>query len=68
MRTPLQIQLQLDAINNAIASGATRVSYDGKSVEYRDLAEMRSVRDGLMRELGLPTRPRRRVAAFSSGF
>jgi len=68
MRTPQQIQAELDAISTAISSGATRVSYDGKSVEYRSLTEMRSVRDALMRELGLRPAPRARVAAYRSGF
>jgi hypothetical protein len=68
MRSPAQVQAQLDAINTAIASGATRVSYDGKSVEYRSLAEMRAVRDALMRELGIRVRSRRRVGAYNPGF
>lgn len=33
-------QSQLDAINGAIASGTLRVTYDGKTVEYRSMAEL----------------------------
>lgn len=36
-------QAQLDAIKRAYASGVTRVQYDGKSTEYRSLAEMREI-------------------------
>src|SRR3954462_8842872 len=44
---------QLDAIETAIASGTTRVSYDGKSVEYRTLDEMIRVRGIIRRALGV---------------
>jgi hypothetical protein len=33
-------QTQLDAVTAAIASGTLRVTYDGKTVEYRSLAEL----------------------------
>jgi hypothetical protein len=46
-------QTQLDALENAISSGATRVSYDGKSVEYASLDVMMRVRDIIRRALGL---------------
>lgn len=36
-------QAQLDAIKEAFASGITRVSYDGKTTEYRSLGEMRQI-------------------------
>ena len=31
-----------DALREAIASGALRISYDGRSVEYRSLADLRA--------------------------
>ena len=68
MATLLQLQSNLASIENAIASGVTRASYDGKSTEFRSLAEMRSIRDDLKRQLGEPVRSRRTVAVFSSGF
>ncbi len=34
-------QTQLAALEKALASGVTRVSYEGRSVEYRSLAEIR---------------------------
>ncbi len=33
---------QRDALKQAIASGVLRISYDGKSVEYRSMAELKS--------------------------
>lgn len=33
-------QGQIDALKAAIASGTMRVTYDGKSIEYRSLDEM----------------------------
>lgn len=68
MPTTEQLQRHLDAIETAIYSGATRVSYDGKSVEYRSLAEMERVRDGLRRQLGIAVPARRTVASFNGGF
>ena len=68
MATSQEITTRLAAIEDAIASGATRVTYDGKSVDYRSLAEMRSIRDALKRQLGLAVPSRRSVARYSSGF
>lgn len=36
-------QTNLDAIREAIATGATTVSFEGRSVTYRNLDEMRRV-------------------------
>lgn len=33
---------QREALRRALASGERRVSYDGKSVEYRDVAELKA--------------------------
>ena len=60
-------QADLDALNSALATGARRVSYNGQTVEYRDLAEMQKVRDEMERELGHVTTKRRSRAAFSRG-
>lgn len=63
-----QLYLRLEAIELAIASGADSVSYDGKSVNYMTLAEMRSVRSELRAALGLTGgRIRRTVAGYRSG-
>jgi hypothetical protein len=34
-------EAQRDALREAIASGVLRVSYDGRTVEYRSLADLR---------------------------
>ena len=45
---------QRDALKQAIASGVLSLSYDGKSVNYRSMAELKSalaeVEQGLARE------------------
>lgn len=67
MADAIALRAQLDAIETAIASGALRVSYDGKSTEFRSLSDMRKIRDDLKRRLGMAVPPRRTVAAFSNG-
>ena len=44
---------QLSSINQSIASGITRVSYDGKTTEYRSLDELIRIRDMLLAALGM---------------
>lgn len=61
-------QADLDALNDAIATGARRVSYNGQTVEYRSLSEMREVRDEMERQLGIVTTKRRSRAVFRGGF
>ena len=46
-------QTQLDALEEAIATGSTRVKYADKEVEYRSLSEMLRLRDIIRRSLGL---------------
>ena len=61
-------QEQLDALNAAIAEGATRVRYGDREVQYRSLAEMTQLRDAMRRALGLTTSEgARRVLAYSKG-
>lgn len=47
---------QRDALRQAIASGVLRLSYDGKNVEYRSMAELKAalneVEASLARENG----------------
>lgn len=50
---------QLTALKTALATGATRVKMNGEEVEYRSLAEMRSIIATMERELG-----RKRPAVF----
>lgn len=44
---------QLNAIEEAIASGATSISYEGKTVSYGSLDNMLRIRAIIMRALGL---------------
>ena len=67
MATSVELLTQLTAIEAAIASGTTRVSYDGKSVEYRSLSDLYRVRDDLRGQLGMTVKPRRTVASYSAG-
>lgn len=62
-------QLQLDALDEAIASGATEVWYDHKKVEYRSLDEMISLRRLMADEIARAGAPkqRRRVARYHNG-
>ena len=63
-------QAQLDALDAAIASATLRVTYDGKTVEYRsmdDLIRARAVVAGaLQREAGQAP-DRSSYASFSRG-
>ena len=44
-------QTQLDALDAAIAEGVLSVSYDGRSVQYRSLAEMEKIRSKMFKSL-----------------
>ena len=61
-------QDDLNAIDSAIKTGAKSVAYTDRRVEYRDLKEMRQVRDLIRRELGLVVANGGRIlAGFSKG-
>lgn len=51
-------QAQLQALTQAYASGTLRVSYDGKSVEYRSLNELKSILDEVSAALSGTSRRR----------
>jgi hypothetical protein len=62
-------QAQLDALENAIASGATRIHYQGRVVEYGSLDTMLRIRDIIRRALGLaPASSATVVVAHDRGF
>lgn len=60
-------QTDLDAINEAIATGASKVRFaDGREVTYRGLADMRSVRDEIAQAIGRTVdTPRVTFASFT---
>ena len=60
-------QADIDAIDEAIASGASKVKYADKEVQYRSLAEMKSLRRDMADKVGGVKRRRRRVAIMSRG-
>ena len=58
---------QRDALKQAIASGVLRLAYDGKTIEYRSMAELKSalneVETALARDNGMPQTRRVKVYA-----
>lgn len=57
-------QEDLDAITQAIATGARKVRYaDGRETEFRSLADMRSIRDEIAAALGQVEAPLRTTYA-----
>lgn len=57
---------QLAAIKEAYASGITRVSYDGKSTDYRSLAEMKQIISTIEADLAADAGKARPVAGYAS--
>lgn len=63
---------QYSELQSAIARGVKSVSYNGRTVQYMSLDEMRSILNDMAAELGLnaavPTRmPRRTYTVFDKG-
>jgi hypothetical protein len=58
---------QRDALRQAIASGVLRLTYDGKTVEYRSMQELKNalteVENGLAKDSGKPRTRRIRIYA-----
>jgi hypothetical protein len=61
---------QLSALEDAIAIGATRVTHDGRTVEYRSIAEMIQIRNMMRADLGQATSggPRSTLVRFDRGY
>ena len=59
-------QDQLDAIRLAYVSGVTRVSYDGKTTEYRSLDEMRQIIATIEADLAVKAGRHQPVAGFAN--
>jgi len=51
MPDPVELKTRREALLAAQASGVARVSYDGKTVEYRSLAEIDRAIEALDREI-----------------
>lgn len=52
-------QTQLDALRAALAAGTESVSYDGRMVKYRSMADLRLAIAEVERGLGLRSAPSR---------
>jgi hypothetical protein len=67
--TPEFTQVNLDALNVAIATGAREVWHGDRRVAYRSLDEMIRIRDLIKENLGLKEENTTRVfASFKKGF
>lgn len=61
-------QAHLDALEEAIATGTTRVQYEDRVVHYASLADMMRRRLWLRQQLGLEDRkPQRKTMAVDKG-
>lgn len=60
-------QEHLDGLREALASGALKVRYEGKEVEYRSTAEIRSLIAEIEAALGQSTGSRVTYPKFSRG-
>lgn len=61
-------QADLDKLEEAIFSGAKKVKFSDREVEYRDLEEMLQAKSLMEKKLGKSgTRGRRTYASFSKG-
>ena len=72
LRSMAITQSQIDALDDAIASGELRVTYDGRTVEYRSIKDLKVARQHLAQQLDMSSRgakprthPRYQVARFS---
>jgi len=57
----------LTALDEAIAQGVLTLSYEGKTVTYRSLADMLETRRLMRRELGLDRNRRRKPVRLVAG-
>ena len=57
----------LEALEKAIATGAKRVKYTDKEIEYHSLKEMLSLRDVMRRALGITGKSVRVLASHDKG-
>lgn len=54
---------QLERLEKAIAQGVKKVTYNDKTVEYRDLSEMLRIREEMRKSLGLINTKNKRIIA-----
>jgi hypothetical protein len=66
--SPTEKQTLLDAIERAMFSGATTITYEGKSITYKTTDDMMRLRAILRNDLGIAPRPATVLAQHSRGF
>ena len=54
-----ELQQRLDALEKAYSSGTKRLTYEGKTIEYRDLSEMERAINSLQRQIEAESGERR---------
>lgn len=64
----LLLQAQLGALRAAYYSGASSVSYEGKSVQYMARGDMLALITSLENQLGLVTQPQRTIIRTDKGW
>lgn len=66
-----ELQAAIPALRLAIVSGTTRVTYDGKTIEYRSIAEMKAAlrfaEDAIAGPAASSRRPSFATTTFSRG-
>ena len=60
-------EADLTAINKAIKTGALKVKYTDKEIQYSSLEEMLRIRDQIRRDLGLNNSTQRVPMKFGKG-
>lgn len=58
----------LDSLEEALISGAQRVSYEGKTVDYRSIDDMLRLRTIMRAALGLSVLPSKVIAVHYRGY
>lgn len=59
---------QLAALKNAVATGATRVTHEGRTVEYRSMSEMIKIIQLMEAEASGTQPPRSTLVRFDRGY
>lgn len=60
-------QAHLDALREAYASGATEITYEGKTIKYRSLKELEQAIARVANSMAADVRSRQHYPTFSKG-
>ncbi|MGI4764967.1 MAG: phage head-tail joining protein [Janthinobacterium lividum] len=64
----LLLTLRLAELDKIIMSGVASGSYEGKNVTFRSMEELSTIRDSIVRQMGIKPAVRRTVVGYSGGF